>query len=444
MTDSLNDVPDVPIVFVSNAYLDDLTANMRSRPIPWEGYHRAGIITQEELDLIKAVDKQSKEQVNDVMERDGDKYAVLYTNLLEKSVRIDTVQYVLVLVGDMLADNEGRVIHFHDLSKQDPELPYRVFLKRLDTDDEFVQLAAAKILTLLVCSTTKPSSSNVDEFFQWIYTRLKSSDPNIYDLAVQMLESILRVPDYRFQFWESLDSVDALVYLLKSKNPTPQMQYQIIFCFWLLTFEKKIASEFNTNYDLIPKLVDIAKSAIKEKIIRVIIGTFRNLVEKAPEANLPAMLVAKLLNFCENLSSRKWSDSEIQEDIAYLKVELQNNFQSLTTFDEYASELRSGKLQWSPAHESEQFWRQNAHRLNENDYELLRILVHQLVTSSDTLVLAVSAHDLGQYVKYCPKGKKFLQEVGAKQRVMAMMTHEDPEVRYQALIAVQKYMTNAW
>jgi V-type H+-transporting ATPase subunit H len=56
----------------------------------------------------------------------------------------------------------------------------------------------------------------------------------------------------------------------------------------------------------------------------------KNLVEKAPEANLPAMLVARLLNFCENLSSRKWTDKEIVEDIDFLKERLQENFHSLT------------------------------------------------------------------------------------------------------------------
>ncbi|CAG8696189.1 6690_t:CDS:2, partial [Acaulospora colombiana] len=263
-----------------------------------------------------------------------------------------------------------------------------------------------------------------------------------------------------------------LVNILKTKNPSPQFQYQIIFCFWLLTFEKEVSAQFNKKYDLVPTLIDIAKSAIKEKIIRVIIGTFKNLVDKAPEANLPAMLVAKLLNFCINLSARQWHDEEIKEDIAFLTAQLQENFHSLTTFDEYASEIRSGMLQWTPPHESEQFWRQNVTKLNEKDYELLRILARLLVTSNDdNTVLAVAAHDLGQYVKYYPNGKKynpfyvyillndpgnvvltgsigfdlrFLQEIGAKQRIMELMTHEDSEVRYQALIAVQKYMAHAW
>lgn len=39
---------------------------------------------------------------------------------------------------------------------------------------------------------------------------------------------------------------------------------------------------------------------------------------------------------------------------------------------------------------------------------------------------------------------RFLQDIGAKQRIMELMTHEDQDVRYQALSAVQKYMHQAW
>ncbi|CAI2184745.1 3034_t:CDS:10 [Funneliformis geosporum] len=437
-------VPDVPLVFVSNPYLDELTSNIRSRPIPWDGYQKATLITQEEADLLKKVDKQSLEQLKVVMQKDAEKYADLYTNLLEKLNRVDTVQYILVLVSEMLSDEEQRVQYFHKVSEKDAELPFRILLKLLNIEDEFVNLMSAKILTLLIVSAQKPLPFDLEEFYRWITLKLKSNNPNVCDLAVQILDSTLRVPGYRLKLWEAPQAIDALVNLLKVRNPTPQMQYQIIFCFWLLTFERAVSLEFNKKYDLIPTLINIAKGAIKEKIIRVIIGTFKNLVDKAPEANLPAMLVARLLNFCENLSSRKWSDNEIVEDIEFLKDQLQENFHSLSTFDEYASEISSGMLQWSPPHESDQFWKQNVTKLNEKDYELLRILARMLSQSNDNVVLAIAAHDLGQYVKYYPSGKKFLQEIGAKQRIMELMTHDDTEVRYRALIAVQKYMTHAW
>lgn len=43
-----------------------------------------------------------------------------------------------------------------------------------------------------------------------------------------------------------------------------------------------------------------------------------------------------------------------------------------SSFDEYSSELKSGRLEWSPVHKSEKFWRENAVRLNEKNYELLK------------------------------------------------------------------------
>ena len=45
-------------------------------------------------------------------------------------------------------------------------------------------------------------------------------------------------------------------------------------------------------------------------------------------------------------------------------------------------------------------------RLNEGDRRALRKLVGLLMGSSDPVVLAVSSHDVGQYVKYHQPGKK--------------------------------------
>jgi len=71
------------------------------------------------------------------------------------------------------------------------------------------------------------------------------------------------------------------------------MSYQVSFCFWLLTYEQNIAQQLNKyvfeicerkknmnstcdrKYDVIPVLIETAKSAIKEKVIRVIVATFR-------------------------------------------------------------------------------------------------------------------------------------------------------------------------
>lgn len=53
-------------------------------------------------------------------------------------------------------------------------------------------------------------------------------------------------------------------------------------------------------------------------------------MEKAPAENLTVMRAAELRPLVEHLSSRKWSDQEIIEDMSLIQNELQENFQNLT------------------------------------------------------------------------------------------------------------------
>ncbi|KAG0274947.1 H(+)-transporting V1 sector ATPase subunit H [Linnemannia exigua] len=428
-------VAEVPLALVSNPYLDELTAGLRARPIPWEGYQRALLITQTELGYIKAVDKKTGEDLSRVVDSEGPVYADLFISLLQKLVRLDTIQSILILIDDLLLDHEERATYFLDLAKKDPSLPYAPLLKCLRSEDDFVPLKASKILTTILCASPKPSTEATEELFRWTTAQLQSNNQAVVDLAVQVLESVLRQRAVRPIYWSSPHAMDALVKILKTAAPTPQMQYQVIYCFWILTFDTEIAQELNRRYDVIPPLVEIAKSAIKEKVIRVIISTLRNLVEKAPEANLAAMAAVKLLTFTENLSTRKWSDGEILEDVNFLKAELEENFQTLTTFEVYQAELLSGRLIWSPPHQSDLFWTKNWRELKKENYALLRILARLLSTAGDPVVLSVAANDIGQYVKRDPSSKKFLQELGVKQRIMELMSHPDQDVRYNSVNA---------
>ena len=63
------------------------------------------------------------------------------------------------------------------------------------------------------------------------------------------------------------------------------------------------------------------------------------------------------------------------------------------------TEIHSGRLEWSPAHRSKKFWRENAHRLNDTNYDMLELLVRLLESSKDPLVLSVACFDLGEYVR---------------------------------------------
>jgi len=90
------------------------------------------------------------------------------------------------------------------------------------------------------------------------------------------------------------------------------------------------------------------------------------------------------------------------------------------------------------------FWKENATKLNDNNYQQLKLLVGLLENSQDPLVLAVASHDIGQYVKHYERGKKILTDFGAKTRVMELMSHGDSDVRYHALISVQRLVSHPW
>jgi len=368
----------------------------------------------------------------------------LYLSLLKKLVRVDVLQYILVLIADSLIDHDERIPLYTRAAESDPEMPLGPLLRALDTPDEFVQLKACQVLSILFGSSQSGfQPADVNTFLNFISSLVQDASVTRRDVGVQCLEATLPAAAFRLAVWQIPSITLSLVQLLKASK-TPQMQYQICFCIWLLSFEELIASEINKQFDVIPVLTAVAQTAAKEKVIRVVIATFRNLVVKAPQANLPAMLVAKLLPFLQNLAGRKFSDEDIKEDVLFLRDELKAQFESLTTYDEYTSELISGHLGWTPVHDSDEFWKENASRLNEKDNEQLKSLVGLLQTSTDPLVLAVAAHDIGKYVKYCDRGKKIVTDMGAKTRVMELMSHEDSDVRYQALMSVQMLVSHSW
>lgn len=57
-------------------------------------------------------------------------------------------------------------------------------------------------------------------------------------------------------------------------------------------------------------------------------------------------------------------------------------------------------------------------------------------------MLAIAASDIGQYVKQVgDKGKSVVAEQGGKTRMIELMGHDDADVRYRALMSVQRLMS---
>lgn len=217
----------------------------------------------------------------------------------------------------------------------------------------------------------------------------------------------------------------------------------MVTCFWLWSFVQELASELQHLPGLMEMTVELLKISIKEKVVRVVLALYRNFVHLARQDAVTTFIGHKLPQVIEqSLKQRTFTDDDVKEDLQWLSHQLEQIIQQLTTWDEYLSEVKSGKLEWSPPHVNESFWKRHAAKLTDQQGELVKLLTDILHNALDPLSLTVACHDVTQLLKYEPQAaKRLLNEAGAKIRIMELMTHPHPEVRYQALTATQAYMS---
>ncbi|CAH1984276.1 unnamed protein product [Acanthoscelides obtectus] len=469
-------------MLAATSVLQQTATDIRNRKVNWQPYLQSQMISQEDFNFIVAFDVPEAAQRENLIQSNRLQCAQTFLNLLGHVSKDTTLQYVLVLIDDMLQEDRSRVEIFHEYANKKGESVWGPFLNLLNRQDGFITNMASRIIAKIACwSQTPMERSDLHFYLTWLKDQLRmqyealaasqaisksaeakehyhetgfdqqssaskeiSNNEYIQSVA-RCLQMMLRIDEYRFAFI-SVDGISTLLSVLQGRVNF-QVQYQLIFCIWVLTFNPLLAEKMN-KFNVIPILADILSDSVKEKVTRIILAVFRNLIEKPNDQQVAkehciAMVQCKVLKQLQILEQRKFDDEDVSSDIEFLTERLQSSVQDLSSFDEYATEVKSGRLEWSPVHKSK-FWRENAHRLNEKNYELLRILIHLLESSKDPLVLSVASYDIGEYVRHYPRGKHVIEQLGGKQLVMQLLAHEDPNVRYEALLAVQKLMVHNW
>lgn len=434
---------------IATSPLQQKANEVRANRVNWQSYLQSQMFTQEEYMIITKLDTAPGSRSIQLLTEKPDLCAKTFLNLMANISKEQTVQYIVTMIDDILQEDKGRVEIFGVYARKNRESVFSPFLNMLNRPDSFTINQTSRIIAKLACwSKDLMDSRDRHYYLNWLKEQLKIPGNEYLQTVARCLQMMLRIKEYRHTFVE-LDGVSAIVTTLAGKVGF-QIQYQLTFCIWVITFDPTVVdriSRLNTN--VIPMLSDILSESVKEKVTRIILATFRNLLEKPTEReyktdNSLAMVQCKVLKQLQLLEGRKIEDQDLVDDIQFLNETLQSSVQDLSSFDEYSSEVKSGRLEWSPVHKSEKFWHENASRLNEKNFELLKILVRLLETSRDPLILSVAAHDIGEYVRHYPRGKNVVEQLGGKQFVMTLLSHEDPNVRYEALLAVQKLMVHNW
>jgi len=431
----------------ATSVLQQRAADIRCQKINWQSYLQSQMISQEDFNFISRFDVGDPKARENLIQEKPLQCAKTFYNLLGHISKDQTIQYLLTLIDDLLQEDKNRVAIFREYSVRRKESVWAHFLNLLNRPDGFIMNMTARVVAKMACwSREAMAGSDLQYYLTWLKDQLRMQGNEYIQSVARCLQMMLRIDDYR-QAFVGVDGISTLVSVL-SGRVNFQIQYQLTFCLWVLTFNNNLATRLN-KFGVIPILADILSDAQKEKVSRIILCVFRNLIEKPEDTevkkeNCISMVQCKVMKQLELLEQRKFDDEDIQEDIEFLKEKMEASVQDLSSYDEYVTEVRSGRLEWSPVHRSEKFWRENAARLHEKNYELLKILIQLLETTRDPLVLSVACFDLGEYVRHYSRGKHVLEQLGGKTMVMALLSHDDPNVRYEALLAVQKLMVHNW
>ena len=183
---------------IASRKVDSLCERMRTKPISWDGYARAGLISQADVALVQKVASSSSSsssssstgKANLDADAEGPTYAVLYIKLLQSLNRNDILSYILVLLGDMISGPiTGAAAANAD--PDDPKLEARVtariglftdqvgsdcfdaLLKLLnDSNDEFIRLKSATLLSIFIASSPASIESTDSSLLKGLFSGL--------------------------------------------------------------------------------------------------------------------------------------------------------------------------------------------------------------------------------------------------------------------------------
>mmetsp|Transcript_24719 Transcript_24719/g.69389 ORF Transcript_24719/g.69389 Transcript_24719/m.69389 type:complete len:519 (-) Transcript_24719:189-1745(-) len=349
-------------------------------------------------------------------------------------------------------------------------------------------MSLAKIL-IAACPSKRdvtPASANrpvswasavdpIDALTAWIVSQLKNASGPLVGLCIPALMVFMDANETRVTFCKT----GGIKYMsrqlrVSSKGSSRtsgdkkfgqasvQQLYELAFCMWILTYELNksysIRSDFAKDNVPVAALVELVSLAPREKVVRVALSALRNLATCTGEEDpapadapkndgkifLTEMMTCGLMKAIALLKDRQFTDPDLVEDFEILHKLLSENYKEMSRWEVYKSEIETGYLQWGSTH-TEAFFKENARMFegSDGDFRLLKVLI-ALLSSRDEEIAAVACYDLGEFVRHYPNGRAIVKRLGAKDAVMPLIEHENPELQRHALQCVSKIMVTNW
>jgi len=236
------------------------------------------MITEQDYHFIAKFDQGDESHKIDLICSLGVDALDLLLSIINRMSKDQTVAYLLMRLDTIINDPSIHQI-LETYAQKYGVHPWTNFMNLLNRQDMFIAHMSARLISkVLVNSKTLMDGSDLEFYFGWLRSQLVELKQDYLQSSVSCLMNILKINFYREEFYE-FDGIGQLMPLL---NPTYgfQLQYQVCFCFWLLSYHTKIVSKFQENMKILTTLSDVLKDSQKVKVIRMIIATFVNILKK--------------------------------------------------------------------------------------------------------------------------------------------------------------------
>eukprot|EP00727_Mastigamoeba_balamuthi_P011624 m51a1_g7084 putative vacuolar atp synthase subunit h (492) ;mRNA; f:11535-14137 len=411
------------------------------RAIPWDNLRAAGLLYQDELDLVKQYDKKDAASKRSLLDERGAQFLGLFVGLMKRVTTTETLQYLAALANEAFElDAERRVAALPGIERVvDLYTPCINILKRSESD-WFLNKEVSLFLTRLFLKGSAAPADAREQYFAWVAQQLSRTGVADVRVGLGSLQRLLSSAQHREIFVQRSDGLNLLQRLLEGHMQISMYQvlYEAIYCVWLCTYLPQAAQAPPAG--LVLALCEALKQIAKEKVQRIALMALRNMA--GAKENRQRMVAGHLQRTLPIMLQRKWGDSDITDDLEFLDKAVQDEVLAMSSWEIYASELTAGAFEWTPVHKSEKFWRENAQQFEQNQFQPLGRLHEILKSSTDRLCLAVACHDVGEFVRFHPRGRTLLNQMDIKVELMKLMLHDDADVRKEALFALQKLMAH--
>lgn len=433
--------------------------------------------------------------IHSLIERKEDVVAVTLFRVCTGTHSPHILGYTLRFLADLVYSDKSLAMQFGrtDLFPRFRSKPAVTFLSFVTNHADKLGIANPALFLASTALRYGDYDQNEESFRSFFALARATFSPDALQVAdveftVQACVQIARRKEYRHLFFDEgmVPYLPRLLTDIVSSDSASIIQviYETLLLTWLLSFEYE-GIVYLEREKMIPQLHRVLQRVQKEKCVRVALMTLWNMVdaERKYTAHImnPSMtewvdqsiyvlgrlhqneqeaaafkkgpsLVAEMvgvgmLKTLAQLCRRKFGDEDIGILVQELDSALEKSMEILTSFSEYRGEVLSSVLEWTPVHTSSKFWKENATKFEDNNYEVLNALGKIIMDTRNETTLAVACHDLGEVVRFHPTGRNLLAlqtMAGVKERVMSLMSHPNPEVAKEALLCTQKIMVQRW